>query len=146
MQTIHQTGLRLGARALAGMLCLSLLCQSCATTMAFSVSSVVPAAEGSVKIKKDKNSNYGINLHVDRLASPMRLDPAKNLYVVWMNTRTDGVKNIGELKTSHSLMSKELKSSLQTVTAFEPTGFFITAENNKDVQNPEGATVLQTRY
>lgn len=121
------------------------LLQSCGTTKYnFAVSPVVPAAQGTVKVKTDKNSNYGIELDVMRLADPKRLSPAKEMYIVWMETEQSGRKNIGQLKTSSSLLSNTLKSSLKTVSTFKPTGFFITAENDANVQFPEGQTVLST--
>lgn len=121
-----------------------LLLQSCAKKMRFLNSSVVPAAQGSVTIKKDGNNNYAINLNTMRLASPQRLNPSKSVYVVWMNTEQNGAKNIGQMETSSSLLSSTLKSSLKTVTTFKPTGFFITAENDGKVQQPEGQVVLST--
>jgi hypothetical protein len=121
-----------------------LLLQSCATKMNFLNSSVVPAAEGSVTIKKDGNNNYAVNLKTTRLADPKRLSPSRSVYVVWMNTEQNGAKNIGQMKTSGSLLSSALKSSLQTVTTFKPVGFFITAEDNSDIQQPEGQVVLRT--
>lgn len=117
---------------------------SCATKMAFSVSPVVPAAEGSVKIKKDNNSNYKIELKMIRLAEPERLSPPKSKYVVWMVTEHDGTKNIGQLKTSSALFSKTLKSSLNTVTPFRPRNFFITAEDDADIQYPGSQVVMKT--
>ena len=45
---------------------------SCAKKMTFGTSSVVPAAEGSVKVKSDKNKNTTIDLKVERLADPKR--------------------------------------------------------------------------
>jgi hypothetical protein len=108
---------------------------SCGTTnFDFSKSTVVPAAEGSVKVKKDKNNNYNIDLHVKRLADPKRLSPEKKMYVVWLKTEDKGSINIGQLKSS----------SLKTVTTFKPTDFFITAEDNADIRYPEGQTVLNT--
>lgn len=118
--------------------------QSCATKYAFSTSSVVPAAEGSVKIKKDKNNNYNIDLSVIRLADSKRLTPPKEMYIVWMETDQNGTKNIGQLNTSKGLISSTLKSSLETVSAFKPTGFFITAEDNASVQYPSGQVILRT--
>ncbi|MBC7749635.1 MAG: hypothetical protein H7Z76_13860 [Methylotenera sp.] len=119
--------------------------QSCGTTKYnFSTSSVVPAAEGSVKVKKDNNNNYSINLDIKRLADPQRLSPAKKMYVVWMETEQNGRKNIGQLKTSSGLLSSTLTSSLQTVSTFEPTGFFITAEDDANIQYPGGQKVLST--
>lgn len=121
------------------------LLSSCATNKyAFATSSVVPAAEGSVKVKKDKNDNYNIELDVNRLADPKRLNPAKEVYVVWMETQQSGTKNIGQLKTSGGLFSSELKSSLKTVSSVKPTTFFITAEDNADIQQPAGVEVLRT--
>ena len=42
---------------------ITVLAQSCAKKITFATSSVVPAAEGSVKVKKDKNNNYNIELN-----------------------------------------------------------------------------------
>jgi hypothetical protein len=120
--------------------------QSCGTTTKynFSTSRVVPAAEGSVKVHKDKNNNYNIELNVMHLAEPKNLSPAKEMYIVWMETEQSGRKNIGQLKTSSSMLSSTLTSSLKTVATFKPTGFFITAEDNANIQYPEGQTVLST--
>lgn len=118
--------------------------ESCARKFAFSTSQVVPAAEGSVKVKKGKNDNYRIDLSVIRLAGPERLTPPKNAYVVWMETKQNGTKNIGQLKSSSGFLSKTLKSSLETVTSFKPEGFFITAEDNANIQYPDGQVVLRT--
>ncbi len=117
---------------------------SCAKKMTFGTSSVVPAAEGSVKIKSDKNKNSTIDLNVIRLSDPKRLDPPKGTYIVWMETANNGTKNIGNLNSSSGFLSKTLKSSLKTVTPYKPTGFFITAEDNKDITYPNGQVVLKT--
>ncbi len=119
--------------------------QSCGTSKYnFSTSFVVPAAEGSVKVKKDGNSNYKIDLNVMRLAEAKRLNRPREMYIVWIETEQHGRKNIGQLKTSSGLLSKTLKSSLNTVSSFKPTGFFITAEDDANVQYPGGEKVLQT--
>ena len=122
------------------------LLNSCGgSKMAFQTSSVVPSAEGSVKVKKDKNKNYDIDLSVIRLANAERLNPPKKMYIVWMNTANDGVKKIGQLKTSSSLLSKSLKSSLKTSVPYEPKSFFITAEDDAGIEVPYGPTVLSTQ-
>ena len=41
---------------------------SCARKLTFDVSPVVPAAEGTVKIKKSKNGNYLVNVKIKNLA------------------------------------------------------------------------------
>lgn len=110
----------------------------------FGSSSVVPAAVGSVKIKSDKNKNHTIEISVNNLAPSEKLTPPKNTYVVWMVTESNGTKNLGQLKSSSGLLSSGLKASLKTVTSFQPASFFITAEDNGDVQYPASFVVLTT--
>ena len=118
--------------------------QSCASKYAFSTSQVVPAAEGAVKVKKDGNNNYKVNVEVKRLVEPKRLTPARQLYIVWMETEKNGTKNIGQLKTSSGMLSSTLRSNLETVSPFKPVSFMITAEDEADVQYPGGQVVLKT--
>ena len=125
-------------------LCISIFLQSCAQKITFGTSTLVPAAEGTVKVKKDKNNNYNIDLKVIRLADPQRLNPSRLIYIVWMETEGSGTKNIGQLKTSSSIISKSLKSSLETVSPFKPTRIFITAEDDANIQYPGGLVVLST--
>ncbi len=123
---------------------LAFFIQSCSSKISFQTSSVVPAAEGSIKVKKDKNSNYKVELNVMRLADPTRLNPAKSVYVVWMDTQNNGTKNIGQLKTKSGVFSSTLKSSLNAVTPYKPIRIFITAEDNADITYAVGQKVLET--
>ncbi len=125
-------------------LCTMLAFSSCATKATFATSTVVPAAEGKVKIKKDGNDNYKIELYVDHLADPKRLTPSKDYYVVWAQTDNDVVKNLGQLKSSTGFLSSTRKASLETVTAFKPNDIFITAEDQVDIPHPMGMVVLNT--
>lgn len=125
---------------------LLILAQGCSRKLQFVQSSVVPAAKGSVKIKKDNNDNYSIDLKIENLADPERLKPSKKSYVVWMETeQTQGFKNLGQLKSSTGLFSSTLKASLSTVTSFKPKRIFITAEDNTAITYPYGQTVLTTK-
>lgn len=120
------------------------LIESCSTKAAFMTSTVVPAAEGSVKVKKDKNHNYKIQLQIKNLAEPERLQPSKRTYVVWMITKKDNIKNIGQLNSSSGFLSSKLKASFSTVSAFKPTKIFITAEDDGAIQYPGSQVVLST--
>ena len=117
---------------------------ACSKKITFLNSAVVPAAEGTVTMKKDNNNNYAVDLSVIRLADPSRLTPPKNVYVVWMETSQSGVHNIGQLKTSSKGLSNGLSSSLKTVTPHKPTGFFITAEDDAIGNYPGMTVVLKT--
>lgn len=126
------------------LVCITLIFQSCSTNYQFATSSVVPAAEGTVKVNKDDNNNYNIKIRLERLAEPSRLTPPKNLYLVWMTTEKGEPMNIGQITTSKSFLSSVLESSLNTVVTQKPTGFFITAENESTLTKPDGITVLKT--
>jgi len=117
---------------------------ACAEKVSFLNSAVVPAAEGTVSIKKGDNNNYSIDLFVKHLADPSRLTPPKSVYVVWMETSQSGVQNIGQLTTSTKGFSKTLTSSLKTVSPHKPTSFFITAETDAIGNYPGRTMVLQT--
>ena len=125
-------------------LTLAVLFSSCSEKVHFANSAVVPSAEGSVSVKKDGNNNYTVELDIIRLADPSRLTPPKEAYFVWMETADNGVKNIGQLKTSSGPFSKSLKSSLKTVTPFKPPGFFVTGEESTSVQYPGTLIVMRT--
>jgi hypothetical protein len=121
------------------------LLSSCSKKISFNTSTVVPAAQGAVKIKKDNNKNHTIDIKIKNLAEPDRLQPAKSVYVVWMVTDDNGVKNIGQLVSSKGLFSSLLEASLKTVTPFVPTRIFITAEENSDITVPGSEVILNTR-
>jgi hypothetical protein len=108
----------------------------------FLVSSVVPAAEGTVTVKKDKNNNYHIKIEIDNLADPNRLEPAKEVYVVWMESVDHSVRRLGRMVTSSGLFTSGLKASLETVTTIKPQKVFISAENNAEVTEPGKLVVL----
>jgi hypothetical protein len=117
---------------------------SCAKKVSFQTSTVVPAAEGSVKLTKDNNKNYGIRIYLANLAEPNRLQPSKSSYVVWMETDENSTKNMGQINTSTGFMSNKLKASFETVSPVKPTKIFITAEDDPGVQYPGTQVVLTT--
>jgi hypothetical protein len=128
----------------AATLCISVIFNSCARKVSFQTSSVVPAAEGTVKVKTDNNSNHKIEISINNLAEPNRLQIPKNTYVVWMDTENSGVKNIGQINSSTGFLSSKLKASFETVSSFKPTRVFITAEDDGNIQIPGMYVVLTT--
>ena len=118
---------------------------ACARKIDFGISPVVPAADGYVKLSSDKNNNTSITVRINHLAPVERLNPPGKVYVVWMTTENNGVRNIGQLKNAHLAFSKALKAELKTVTPFKPTDFFITAEESATVTMPGSEAVLKTK-
>lgn len=118
--------------------------QSCSKKVKFETSPIVPAARGEVKVSKNSNKNYIIKIKFDNLAEVDRLEPPKNTYVVWMVTDQKSTKNIGQIKSSSSMMSSKLKADFETATPFKPVKIFITAEDDGNVEYPGMYTVLST--
>ena len=121
------------------------LFSSCSKKIYFENSSVVPAAQGYVKIKKDNNNNSNIDIKVMHLADPMRLQPSAKTYVIWMDTESNSIKNLGQLESRDHFLSKTLKGSFNAVTAFKPVKIFITAEDDAAISSPRGRPVLETK-
>jgi hypothetical protein len=129
---------------IATVLFTSFLISSCASTMNFTNSPIVPAAEGKAKIKKDKNDNYIVDIEVVNLADAKKLSPPKNTYVVWMETEGNQAKNIGQIQPSTGLLSKTWKGELKATSTSKPTKIYITAEDDGNTQFPGMQTVLMT--
>jgi hypothetical protein len=117
---------------------------SCSHKVVFQSSSVVPAATGTVKMKHDKNENYTLKIRVNGLVDPERLIPSKKFYIVWMESEYNGVKNLGQLRSSSGLFSKKLKAELDAVTPFRPRSVFITSEYETAIQYPGPDIVLRS--
>ncbi|MEO9005282.1 MAG: hypothetical protein ABI288_11120 [Ginsengibacter sp.] len=145
MKKNHLNGVLRNIFLFTGIVIIAFSFSSCAKKMTFAKSTVVPAAQGSVKIKSDKNKNSSINLSLENLAKPGDLTPPKKNYVVWMETASNGTKNIGSINTSSGLLSSKLKSSLKTVTPYKPTGFFITAEDDESITYPGSQVIMSTK-
>jgi hypothetical protein len=117
---------------------------SCAKNVSFMTSSVSPAARGDVTIKTDKNNNYIIDIKVQNLAEVERLQFSKQTYVVWLVTDQEVSKNIGKLKSSGGIISRQLKASFTTVSSSKPIKIFITAETDANAQYPDSQVILST--
>jgi hypothetical protein len=117
---------------------------SCSKKIVFPTSSIVPAATGRVKIKKDNNNNYSINVNIENLPDSRRLNPPRNHYVVWIETKNNTIKNLGRIVSSSGFLSSKMKASLNAVSPIKPRRVFITAENDEYIRYPGNMVVLDT--
>ncbi len=127
--------------AIAGLLLFTF--SSCAHKEAFEKSVVVPSASGQVKMKRDANKNYAIDVSVRDLTTPDNLIPAKKVYVVW-NESSNGTFNLGQLVSSRSFLARGFKGSLEAVSTNKPRRVFVTAEDDGNTQFPGTQVVLTT--
>lgn len=130
--------------SIALMLFLALTLGACSDKMTFQNSSVVPAASGDVKVKKDKNDNYQITVNVANLAEPKNLSPSRDVYLVWMESDRNLTKKLGQIKIGSGMFSKGLTGQVTATEAEKPERVFITAENDADTMSPSTNVVLTT--
>jgi hypothetical protein len=123
---------------------IAILAVSCSRKISFLTSAEVPAARGFVKVKKDNNRNYVIQVELNNLAEVERLQPARKAYVIWMETSEEAVKNIGQIKSASRMLSSKLNASFHSVSALKPTKIFITAEEDAGIQYPGNPVLLTT--
>jgi len=115
-----------------------------AKKLVFLSSSVVPAARGYVKVKRDINENYIIQVQISNLAEVNRLQPSKQAYAVWMVTDREITVSIGQINSSTTFLSTKLKASFKKISSSKPIKIFITAEEDAGTQTPNEQVVLST--
>ena len=96
-----------------------------------------PAARGVIALKRGDNGNREFDLKASSLATPSSLQPAENVYVVWLQEPGHEPQNMGQLR-----VDDHLRGDLHAVTAFRRFKVFITAEQNAQQHTPEGVQVL----
>jgi hypothetical protein len=93
-----------------------------------------------MKSSKDDNGNSKLTLKAKYLTSPERLTPARSVYIVWLQTKDNGLINLGQLETDSSS-----KASFETITPYEPNEVFITAEDNAALKYPTGQEITRAK-
>ena len=129
---------------LIAMLFITMTLSSCSKTLRFNISPVLPSAVGTVKLSTDDNKNRTMTLNIKNLVDPQRLTPPKKIYVVWMQTKNDGTRNLGSLVGSEGYFSSTRTATFSSVITGEPLRFFVTAEESAQVSGPGPVTVLTT--
>lgn len=101
----------------------------------------IPAAQSTVKVSTTDNGNTKIDLVVEHLASPERVNPGATVYVVWARGNEAGAQpvNLGALK-----VDDDLKGGISAVTPLRSFELYITAEPSQMNTTPTGKTLLYT--
>ena len=131
----------------AALVMLALTCgaasASAPVTLALGTSSQIPAAEGTVRLRNTNNGNVEIKLSVKHLATPGRIVPGANVFVVWVRGLAPGSEsqNLGALR-----VDKNLSGKMTAVTAMPSFDLFITCEQTQTATVPAALELLPVNY
>ena len=123
------------------LLALVIILSSCSIVNKFPISNVTPAADIVLSRQHDQNGNNKIKVTARNLAAVERLNPPQTVYVVWVISENDGIRNIGLLKNKNARVAE-----IETLTPFKFTEIFITAENKADVSYPTGVEISRIKF
>jgi|SRR5579875_1623671 len=99
----------------------------------------VPAAHGSVIVKKDtKNHNVDLTVKVRDLAKPATLTPPEDVYIVWVEPRDAPPQKEGAIEVS----GNSLQGQLTATTTARQFKLVITAEKSLSANQPSSRQVL----
>lgn len=116
------------------------LFSSCATTVEFPVSDITPAAEITAEIKEQGKPNHLVTITANNLASPDRIQPPKELYVIWVVSESGVTRNVG-----HFYQVNAEKATYKASFPYKPVEIFITAEDKEGLCEPEGTVITRVK-
>jgi hypothetical protein len=79
-----------------------------------------------------------MELKVEHLAPPSNLQPAKQVYVVWVQAPGQQPENKGVLK-----VNENLEGSIKMITPYKSFDVFVTAEDTPSVTQPSTMEMLR---
>ena len=112
---------------------------SCAPVIHMTNGPMVPAADGQVTVDVGPNDNTRLNIRVEHLAIPGKVDPGSTVYMVWVIANGMGSmpQSIGALK-----VDENLTGTLSTLTPLKQFELVVTAEPTATSDLMRGARVL----
>lgn len=116
------------------------LITSCTSTATFPLSKLVPAADITAKIKKQGKQNYLVTITANNLAASERLNPPKEIYIIWAVSDASVTRNVG-----YFIQQNAIKSIYHASFPYKPIEIFITAENEEDLCEPMGIEISRIK-
>ena len=109
---------------------------SCNVFVKFPISDITPAADILAKKGTDNQKNFTLEIVAENLAKAERLNPPGKNYIVWVQTKDVGIKNVGQLTVDNSK-----KTTFSATTPFDFYEVFITVEDQGDLTYPRGIEI-----
>lgn len=111
----------------------------CGGKVGVNISSTVAATQAEVKTDKDNNDNPVVELKVKHLAPPQNLQPAKSVYVVWVETADGKLFNAGRLR-----LNDDLEGEIRVTTPYPRFKLVVSAEDDALASSPGSQRVIET--
>lgn len=99
---------------------------------------ITPAAEGKVITNSDPNGNTEVEVQVKHLASPQKLTPPRQAYLVWVQARGKSPELLGVLR-----VNDKLEGSLKATTPYKVFDILVTGEDTLSPQTPSDMVLLK---
>lgn len=99
---------------------------------------VAPAAEGKVITSTDRNGNTQVEVQVKHLATPEKLTPPRQAYLIWVQPRGKAPELLGVLR-----VNDKLEGSLTATTPYKVFDISVTAEDTPHPETPSDTMVLK---
>jgi hypothetical protein len=99
---------------------------------------VAPAAEGKVITSTDRNGNTQVEVQVKHLATPQKLTPPRQAYLIWVQPRGKAPELLGVLR-----VNDKLEGSLTATTPYKVFDISVTAEDTPHPEAPSDTVVLK---
>jgi hypothetical protein len=129
----------LASALLAGGLAVCLVGTGCASRYKLDAEPPTYAAQAKIKVKVNKTGNREMNLRLDHLAPPARVDGGYQAYAVWINVPGHGLTKAGVLDYDH----KRRKGELVATTPHSKFEVLISMERDKGAQTPSNTVILR---
>lgn len=116
------------------------LTSSCVSIAKFPVSPLVLAADITAKFKNQGKLNYLVTNTAINQADSERLDPPKEIYIIWAVSEAGVTRNLG-----YFIQQNAEKSIYRASFPYKPMEVFITAEDEEDLCKPIGVEISRTK-
>ncbi|MEM9462583.1 MAG: hypothetical protein AAGF11_51020 [Myxococcota bacterium] len=118
---------------------LALTLPACASRYKLDTEPPAYAGQAKIKVKVNKTDNREVEIRVDHLAPPARIDASLRAYVVWIAVPGHGVTKAGVLDYSE----KRRRGTLTATTPHPKFEVFISLESNPSTAQPSERLVLR---
>lgn len=118
---------------------LALTLPACASRYTVDTEAPAYAAQAKIKVKVNKTDNREVEIRVDHLAPPARIDAGLRSYVVWIAVPGHGVTKAGVLDYNE----KQRRGKLTATTPHPKFEVFISLESNPRAAQPSEQLVLR---